>query len=90
MYISLILACRVFLGLLVKEDLLDLEGIKETGGTLVHQDLKAFRDQKVSNKFTCTGLLGILNLINFRINVVVVIIAIIIIKKLTKLHGLVF
>jgi hypothetical protein len=52
MYRSMILTCRVFLGLLVKEDLLDLEGIKETGETLVLQDLKAFRDQKVSNKFT--------------------------------------
>jgi hypothetical protein len=51
MYLSIILAYRVFLDLLVKEDLLDLEGIKETEGTLVHQDLKAFRGQKVSNKF---------------------------------------
>jgi hypothetical protein len=64
----MILACRVFLGLLVKEDLLDLVGIKETGETLVHQDLKAFRDQKVSNKFTCTELLDVLNHINFPIN----------------------
>jgi hypothetical protein len=53
MFISMTLTSRVFLGLLAKEDLLDLEVIKETGVTLVHQDLKAFRDQKVSNKFSC-------------------------------------
>jgi hypothetical protein len=33
----------------VKEGLLDHEGTKETGETLGHQDLKAFRVQKVSN-----------------------------------------
>jgi hypothetical protein len=49
--INVILVCRVFLALLVKEGLLDHEEIKETGGTQGHQDLKAFRDQKVSNKF---------------------------------------
>jgi hypothetical protein len=41
---------RVFLALLVKEGHLDQEGIKETGETQDHQDLKAFRDQRVSNR----------------------------------------
>jgi hypothetical protein len=45
------LICRVFLVLLVKEGLLDREGTKERGETLGHQDLKAFRGQKVSNRF---------------------------------------
>jgi hypothetical protein len=68
MYINIMLAYRVYLALLVKEGLLDLEGIKETGGTLVHQDLKAFRGQKVSNKFTWIELLDMINLINLHIN----------------------
>jgi hypothetical protein len=46
------LVCRVFLDLLAKEDHLDHEGTKETGGTQGHQDLKAFKGQRVSNKFT--------------------------------------
>jgi hypothetical protein len=48
----MMLVCRVFLALLVKEGHLDHEGIKGTGETQAHQDLKAFRGQRVSNKFT--------------------------------------
>jgi hypothetical protein len=36
----------------VKEGLLDHEETKERGETLGHQDLKAFRVQKVSNTVT--------------------------------------
>jgi len=46
------LLCRAYLVHLVKEGLLDHEETKEREGTQGHQDLKAFRGQKVSNTVT--------------------------------------